>query len=491
MPYGRFSIALWLGVSLAAYAGGLVRIPTAKDELAPAALVLRPLPAPSQPPNAVPLSPAQQLGKDIFYDDTLSNPAGYSCATCHVPETGFTAPSSGVNQVAGPIPGVVPGRAGRRKPLSAAYAAFSPRGPFFDASLQQYVGGNFWDGRAPDTAAQALMPFLDPNEMDNTATGPYPPYTGGHSELVTAKLSQRPYARLWRAVYGRDSFERSTSAELYILAGQAIAAYEASAEVSPFSSKYDAVEYGTESGRRARFSADEEYGRQLFLDRGQCFICHSSALYAPVENLTGGRELFTLTSYVNIGVPRNPANPFYVQTDAVDNPLGCNLLGERFIDYGLGANPNPSLDGAQFMLAQPGDIPAFRGLFRIPSLRNVDARPSPGFVRAYMHNGVFKSLEQIVHFYNKRNIAVNAAGRETAFDLRIGPPAGFTRLFPPPEVLDNVQNVAGVTVAAGGSDVASNGVIGNLRLTPVEEAQLVSFLKTLTDGYTRPARNDW
>ena len=34
--------------------------------------------------------------------------------------------------------------------------------------------------------------------------------------------------------------------------------------------------------------------------------------------------------------------------------------------------------------------------------------------------------------------------------------------------------------------IANNGQVGNLRLTPQEEADLVSFLKTLSDGYTRP-----
>jgi hypothetical protein len=79
-----------------------------------AASVLIPLPSPVQPPNIVPLSTSEQLGKDIFYDATLSNPAGYSCATCHNPQTGFTGPSSALNLAAGPLPGVIPGRFGRR-----------------------------------------------------------------------------------------------------------------------------------------------------------------------------------------------------------------------------------------------------------------------------------------------------------------------------------------------------------------------------------------
>jgi hypothetical protein len=80
---------------------------------------------------------------------------------------------------------------------------------------------------------------------------------------------------------------------------------------------------------------------------------------------------------------------------------------------------------------------------------------------------------------------------EVAFDLRTGPPAGFTLLFPPPEVLDNVQNVAGFTpaqAAARGTTgvTAENGQVGNLGLTASQEADLVNFLKILSDGFTKP-----
>ena len=150
-------------------------------------------------------------------------------------------------------------------------------------------------------------------------------------------------------------------------------------------------------------------------------------------------------------------------------------MGYNYVDYGLGANPNPGLDGTKFMLKTPGDVPKFRGLFQAATVRNVDLRPSPTFVKAYMHNGVFKSLKDVVHFYNKRNIEVNASGTEAVFDLRSPVSAGFTRLFPPPEVLDNVQNVQGAL-----------GNIGNLGLTNQEEIDLVNFMKILSDGFTTP-----
>ena len=84
----------------------------------------------------------------------------------------------------------------------------------------------------------------------------------------------------------------------------------------------------------------------------------------------------------------------------------------------------------------------FRGLLKTPSVRDSDKRPDPTFAKAFMHNGVFRSLPEVVHFDNKRNLAVDANGNEFAFNLRSGPPAGSTPLSPQPEVLDNVPNVA-------------------------------------------------
>jgi cytochrome c peroxidase len=240
-----------------------------------------------------------------------------------------------------------------------------------------------------------------------------------------------------------------------------------------------------------KLTASEERGRQLYFGNAQCFACHSSLGLQAVELETAGKDTFTMYCFANIGVPKNPGNPYYEETDPVSNPNGYNRLGRRFIDWGLGGNAVGSLEGTKFFNKTPGDIPQFRGLFQAPTVRNVDQRPYPTFVKSYMHNGVLKSVQEVVHFYNKRNIAVNANGQEVAFDLRNGPPAGYTRLFPPPEVLDNVQNVVGYThaqAAAKGTTgvTAENGQVGNLGLTASQEADLVNFLKILTDGYTKP-----
>ncbi len=420
-----------------------------------------PLPAPTLSSDIVQLTPVEKLGKLMLYDSTLSNPPGYSCATCHVPETGFTGPNSEINAFSGPQPGVVPGRFSNRKPQSYLYAAFSPVGPYYDSGLKTWLGGGFWNGRVPDLATQALQPPLNPNE-------------------------NRPYTPLFKQVYGQDAFQVFSPKQIYELFGEAIAAYESSGELCAFSSKYDASKYGTPPKNLYTLMASEERGRRLFFGQAQCSACHSSAAVPAIQATTGGKDTFTMYCYANIGIPKNIANPYYQQTDKDADPHGYNPLGTNYLDYGLGANPNPAPDGTRFYEKVPGDIPQFRGLFKTPSLRSVDKRPSPDFVKAYLHNGVFKSLKDVVHFYNKRNIAADASGKEIAFDLRKGPPSGYTPLFPPPEVLDNVQNVTGVSPSQATPATESNGQIGNLQLSKQQEEDLVNFLKILTDGYTRP-----
>jgi cytochrome c peroxidase len=110
----------------------------------------------------IPLSPLQELGKQLFFDEHLSNPAGQSCASCHSPDAAFTDP----RRAAPTSAGVLPGRFGSRNSPTAMYAAFSP--PFhLDPLSLNYQGGLFLDGRAMTLEEQAQGPFLNPLEMAN------------------------------------------------------------------------------------------------------------------------------------------------------------------------------------------------------------------------------------------------------------------------------------------------------------------------------------
>jgi len=49
----------------------------------------------------------QQFGEKLFFDKTLSDPEGQSCASCHGPEVGWTGPNEGVNKMGGVYPGAM------------------------------------------------------------------------------------------------------------------------------------------------------------------------------------------------------------------------------------------------------------------------------------------------------------------------------------------------------------------------------------------------
>jgi cytochrome c peroxidase len=500
MTRKHFVAAALVSVACGLVVGTLLRPKSVSGQgVVTRSLLNGPLPPPIQPPNVVHLTTVQQLGKDLLYDHTLSNPSGYACATCHIPSTGYTGPLSQVNANAGPQPGVVPGRFGRRKPQTYNYATLSPEGPYLDPVAGAFVGGNFWDGRAPDAAAQALDPLVDPNEMANINFG-----SSAHpfSPLVVFKVQHRPYSNLFKLAYGRDVFTKYTPQELYVLVGEAIASFEDSPEINAFSSKYDASIFGVPPMRKYTLTASEERGRQLYFGTASCFICHSSTRLPVLQAVTGGKDTFTMYCFANIGVPRNPLNPFYQETDPVANPLGFNPLGTNFIDLGLGGNPNPAPDGTRFFNTTLGDLPQFNGLFQTPTLRQVDKRPSPNFVKAYMHNGVFKSLKQVVHFYNTRNLTTSdlpLRGFPSTNPINLTNPttyaqslAGRTPLWGPPEVLDRTSNLVDtiqgfVTLSnPTGLPPSMGGHVGNLGLTDQQENDVVAFLRILTDGFTAP-----
>lgn len=379
--------------------------------------------------QTVALSPLEQLGKELFFDD-LSHPDGMACATCHAPETGFSSPDSAINAQGAVIPSLTqPARFGNRKTPSAAYATLSP--PLhYDAAAERFVGGNFSDGRATGAvlghpaADQALGPFLNPVEMNNPSAA-----------SVLAQIAAEPYAVLWDQAWGEplrlDSPESVKTN--YDRVGLAIAAYEASSEVNQFTSKYDYYLQG-----KAELTPQELLGLDVFNHGGRCAVCHPSE---PGPN--GEPPLFTDFAYHNLGVPKNPANPFYAMDEVLlDDGTPVNPSGDAWIDEGLGG----------FLATQPAwaHLAAENlGKHKTPTLRNIALAPNDDFIKAFMHNGVFKTLDEVVDFYNTRD----------------------KKPWPAPEVAANM-NVAD---------------LGNLGLTRDQREALVAFLRTLSDGYALAA----
>ena len=384
------------------------------------------------------LTDEEQLGKSIFFDENLSIKKNQSCASCHGPAAGWTGPETDINAGGAVYEGSIPGRFGNRKPPSSAYATPSPVLHFvIEKKEALFIGGNFWDGRATGekldnpAADQAQGPFLNPLEQALATPAD-----------VVERVCAAAYGDLFRQVWGDDACDPANVNMAYNDIALSIAAYEASPEVNAFSSKYDHTFKGL-----AKLTKQERRGFALFQGKGKCRRCHTS---------NGKQALFTDFTYDNLGVPRNPANPFYDQIDF--NPDGFD-----WIDDGLGG----------FLATRSSDYAPYAdanlGKQKVPTLRNVgkgscEAEPENPecIVKSYAHNGYFKSLKGIVHFYNTRDIKPLCDDPFTteAEALNQG-------CWPAPEVAQNVNT----------------SELGDLGLTDEEEDAIVAFLKTLSDGF--------
>jgi cytochrome c peroxidase len=345
------------------------------------------------------------LGDKLFNDVSLSRDGVQACATCHDPNHAFidarTTEPAAVGIANGSEPGAVSVgqdglKMGDRNTPTAGYAAFTPDF-FYDTDEEIFKGGQFLDGRARDLQEQAGGPFLNPVEMQTTKAD------------VVAKVETK-YGSAMKALYGNDVFATVDTA--YSAITDSIAEFERTEVFAPFDSKFDKFLKG-----EAALTADEQQGLALFIaeDKGNCAACHPvpTALSEKVDSV------FTDFTYDNLGVPANTV---------VRNVNGAGT------DNGLFQNP----------VVDDVDL---KGAFRVAGLRNI-AVTGP-----YMHNGVFKNLKTVVHFYNTRDVA-GATNPETG----------------------NVWNPSEVNATKNTEE------LGNLGLTDAEEDQLVAFLKTLTDS---------
>ena len=162
-------------VSLIGIVGTLAGGAFLPQKSAHAQIVGGPLPPVPTPPNIVPLEPVEKLGKDMLYDDTMSYPSGYACANA-TPRLRASLGAQLDRQLRGAARSRASYPAGSTiaGPRATAMRRSAPEGPYYDTLNAIWIGGNFWDGRAYDTAIQAQGPPINPNEMDNTPVGTAP-----------------------------------------------------------------------------------------------------------------------------------------------------------------------------------------------------------------------------------------------------------------------------------------------------------------------------
>jgi cytochrome c peroxidase len=419
MRAGRRTLILAAAVALVTAA--CQELPTAGDPLA------------SAPRAALLSGDVAALGERLFEDTNLSVNQNQSCATCHEDDQGYAAPLRGVTTRGSVVEGSIPGEFGDRKPPTTAYATLATR--FVDKNKAS--GGLFWDGRATGhllgsaAADQALGPFLNPKEqaLPDKACLAYRVRTSAYLELYTAAYgdgiltisfptdvettcTDNVLARNPGMHVALSAAHRQVVNEVFENAARAIAAFEATQ--NHFSSPFDTGD----------LTQLEQRGMRLFNNKGKCAQCHSSK---------GSQPLFTDLEFHNLGVPRNPDNPYFnYQTMAADPGLG-GFTGRA----------------------------SHMGKFRTPTTRNV----AQGDNRTYMHNGALISLKQVVDFYNTRDVLPTCTDPAILADPAKWGSYGVGRCWPAPEHPANLDSKN----------------MGKLGLTDAEVDAVVAFLEALTD----------
>jgi cytochrome c peroxidase len=404
--------------------------------------------APSSITPTEPLSLAAQVGKQMFFDTRLSGSKKLSCASCHDPKTDFAAP----NDLAVQLGGTAMTSGGLRSAPSLRYRNETPAyADLLDnpdgISVPGPGGGFTWDGRADTLGVQAGLPLLDPVEMAN----PNP-------AAVVAALRVSSYADLFRRAFGDKAFDDEGTA--FVAAGKALQAYQLEdRDFHPYTSKFDRYA-GNKIG--GTLTAAETRGLQVFTDpkTGNCASCHYQG-----AGLNGSSALFTDFSYEAIAVPRNADIP--ANADASFHDMGvCGPLR---------ADHKP---------ASPDAPDPFCGMFKAPSLRNVAAR------KAFFHNGVMHSLEQVIRFYNTRDTWPEIWYPTVGGKPKDKPDADF-----PTYGLIKVQYAGGRVMkyddlpAAYVSNIDTQMPMDGRAAhsaPPMSEqnvTDLICFLKTLSDGY--------
>jgi cytochrome c peroxidase len=261
------------------------------------------LPAISYPKDNPPSDEKISLGKQLYFDGSLSADNKVSCATCHDPAKGF----SNGDQFATGVEGK---KGGRNSPT------------VINTALQKF---QFWDGRAKTLEEQALGPIQNPIEMNLTL------------DAVVEKLNKiEGYRTQFQKVFGTDV----TSDGI----GKAIAAYERT--ILSGDAPYDKFKAGDQSA----LSESAQRGMKLFFSKANCSACHAG-------------PNFTDNAFHNIGVPgtdegraaiskstgdkgafKTPTLREIARTAPYMHDGSLKTLEEVVAHYAKGGTPNPQLD---------------------------------------------------------------------------------------------------------------------------------------------------
>lgn len=207
----------------------------------------------------------------------------------------------------------------------------------------------------------------------------------GSMESIHAKiLLDQDYIKLFK-----KAFPKTTKPEAWQIQN-AIASYVRS--LNSFDSRFDLYMRGEKNA----LNNEEIEGMNLFMGKAKCATCH----FTPLFNGT---------------VPPNYSK---TEHEVIGTPAEAN--GKKL-----------SPDSGRYLYNK---MPQLIGAFKTPTVRNI------AITAPYMHNGVFKTLEEVVDFYNK------GGGKGLGYEVE-------NQTLP----------------------------FDELKLNKKEEKALVAFMKTLTD----------
>lgn len=188
-----------------------------------------------------------ELGKKLFFDRRLSGDGTTSCATCHVPEQGYTDGQD----------------------ISQSYPTTRN---WRNAQTLYNVGmykSLFHDGRVKTLEDQALFPMMSAFEMNQNL------------DFVEEEIRSVPeYVEAFKRVFGGEPTRERIA--------MAIAAFERT--IVSLNAPYDNYLKGDDKA----LSSDAKKGLDIFRGKGKCIECH----YGP--NLSDDK-------YYALNVPENPA----------------------------------------------------------------------------------------------------------------------------------------------------------------------------------------
>jgi len=197
--------------------------------------------------------------------------------------------------------------------------------------------GQFLDARDSSFEKQVYAVLQNPDEM-HTSLEDFP-----------GKLNDKAYRKLFADAFNAKKKNAITTQHI----AQALAAFERT--LTPFNSAFDRYI----AGDKAAMNATQIRGYNLFMGKAQCGSCH----FAPIFN-GSLPPLYNRTEMEVLGTPQNGN----INKPITDNDSGrYNIFKIEFYKYA----------------------------FKTPTVRN-SSETAP-----YMHNGSFKTLEDVISFYNE------------------------------------------------------------------------------------------